>query len=78
VAQGDNLAGIVEHLSSWTVGWETGGKEERQLIRNVWRQELVRLNPGIDPMNVNPGTKMAVLTYSETTGLLTKRRRTKR
>ncbi|MGO8930875.1 MAG: hypothetical protein ACLQU3_28800 [Limisphaerales bacterium] len=72
VAQGDTLGALVEHLSSWTLGWETGGKDERQNIERVWRQALFRLNPSIDFEDLIPGTKMAVLTYAETVELLRK------
>lgn len=73
VAQGDNLGSLIEHLSCWTLGWEDGTQEERQRIRQMWRDALLRLNPSVDfEARLEPETKIAVLTYAETVGLLCK------
>jgi hypothetical protein len=69
VEQGDTLEALVEHLSSWTLGWERGDDEKRGRIRGVCREALIRLNPGIDFESLIPGAKVAVLTYAETVGL---------
>jgi hypothetical protein len=63
------LEALVEHLSSWTLGWERGDDEKRGRIRGVCREALIRLNPGIDFESLIPGAKVAVLTYAETVGL---------
>jgi len=68
--EGDSFEGLVEHLASWTLGWNSERKETRRNIVRMWRRGLARLNPGLLRGSLMTGTRVNVLTYAETVSLL--------
>jgi hypothetical protein len=69
---GETFDSIAHHLATWSLVWSTEippsptDIERHMKIEEWWRQELIRLNPGIRNGDVAEGTIFRIPTYAET------------
>jgi hypothetical protein len=63
--EGDTFDGLVRHLATWTIGWQTNRGSTRQVILRMWRDSLLRLNPQLAQGAIPAGTHVRLLTYTE-------------
>jgi hypothetical protein len=63
--EGDTFEGLVGHLATWTIGWQTNRGNAREVILQMWREALQRLNPQLAQGAMPAGTPVRLLTYTE-------------
>jgi len=64
--KGDTFDGIVSHLATWTIGWDTNRGDGGKRIIEMWAGGLPALNPGLPRGEIPEGTRIRLLKYVET------------
>ena len=64
--KGDTFDGIVSHLATWTIGWDTNRGDGGKRIIEMWAGGLAALNPGLPRGEIPEGTRIRLLKYVET------------
>jgi hypothetical protein len=67
VKRGETLDDVVYRQAVWSSGWSSR-KDQQKTALGVWRDAILRLNPGLDPAEIREGARIELPTYGEISG----------